>query len=244
MRPLLLGALLLVAGCSAPSTPWPRPGRETQSASTTALLQAVSAVNGDVVWVSGQRGTWARSLDGGRSWQTGTVAGGETLQFRDVHAQSADTAWLLSSGNGALSRIYHTTDGGQTWALQFQNADSAAFYDCMDFWDGTRGLVFGDEVQGRMMVLQTSDGEHWSLIPKERLPAALPGEGGFAASVRGSPPATARRRGWCIPPITGKAGPWTPTRSRRARRPAPRRSPSRTCAPPRSWAGPSLMRTP
>jgi photosystem II stability/assembly factor-like uncharacterized protein len=182
MRHILLGALLLAAGCSAPATPWPRPGRETQSANTTALLQAVSAVSGDVVWVSGQRGTWARSLDGGRSWQAGTVAGGETLQFRDVYAQSADTAWLLSSGNGPLSRIYHTTDGGQTWALQFQNADSAAFYDCMDFWDGTRGLVFGDEVQGRMMVLQTDDGAHWSLIPKERLPAALPGEGGFAAS--------------------------------------------------------------
>jgi photosystem II stability/assembly factor-like uncharacterized protein len=177
------GLVLLVAGCqSPPPIPWPALARETQSSGTTALLQAVSAVNDSVVWVSGQRGTWARTLNAGLTWRVGGVPGGDTLQFRDVHAQSGDTAWLLSSGNGELSRIYRTTDGGASWTLQFQNADSAAFYDCMDFWDGRRGLVYGDEVNGRLMILETTDGEHWSLIPKERLPAALPGEGGFAAS--------------------------------------------------------------
>jgi photosystem II stability/assembly factor-like uncharacterized protein len=175
--------LLLVAACQSPAPiPWPALARETQSIGTTALLQAVSAVNDSVVWISGHGGTWARTLNAGLSWRVGGVPGGVTLQFRDVHAQSADTAWLLSSGNGELSRIYRTTDGGASWTLQFQNADSAAFYDCMDFWDGRRGLVYGDEVNGRLMLLETSDGEHWSLIPESRLPAALPGEGGFAAS--------------------------------------------------------------
>jgi photosystem II stability/assembly factor-like uncharacterized protein len=175
--------LLLVAACQSPAPiPWPALARETQSIGTTALLQAVSAVNDSVVWISGHGGTWARTLNAGLSWRVGGVPGGDTLQFRDVHAQSADTAWLLSSGNGELSRIYRTTDGGASWTLQFQNADSAAFYDCMDFWDGRRGLVYGDEVNGRLMILETSDGEHWSLIPESRLPAALPGEGGFAAS--------------------------------------------------------------
>jgi photosystem II stability/assembly factor-like uncharacterized protein len=179
----IAGLVLLVTGCQAPAPiPWPALARETQSSGTPALLQAVSAVNDSVVWLSGQRGTWARTLNAGLTWQVGGVPGGDTLQFRDVYALSADTAWLLSSGSGELSRIYHTTDGGVTWALQFQNADSAAFYDCMDFWDGKRGLVYGDEVNGQLMILETTDGEHWSLIPPERLPPAQPHEGGFAAS--------------------------------------------------------------
>lgn len=182
-KPLMATLVLLVAGCQAPAqAPWPALARETQSSGTGALLQAVSAVSSEVVWVSGQRGTWARTLDGGRTWQAGSVPGGDTLQFRDVYAASADTAWLLSAGSGDLSRIYRTTDGGATWSLQFRNTEPAAFYDCMDFWDGKRGLVFGDEVNGRMMVLETTDGEHWSLMPRERLPAPLAGEGGFAAS--------------------------------------------------------------
>ncbi|HET9150123.1 MAG TPA: hypothetical protein VFN83_00235 [Gemmatimonadales bacterium] len=175
--------LALLGACHAPPpVPQLSLARETQSSGSTALLQAVSAVSNDVVWVSGQRGTWARSLDGGRSWTTGGVPEGDTLQFRDVYAASADTAWLLSAGNGDLSRIYRTTDGGRSWTLQFRNTDPAAFYDCMDFWDARRGLVFGDEVNGRVMVLETTDGEHWSLIPAGRLPKALDGEGGFAAS--------------------------------------------------------------
>ncbi len=174
---------VLLASCNAPAPlPWPSLGRETQSSGTAALLQAVSAVNDTVVWVSGHRGTWARTLDGGRTWTTGTVAGGDTLQFRDVHAASADTAWLLSAGPGDLSRIYRTTDGGASWALQFRNAIPDGFYDCMAFWDGRHGLVYGDEVDGQLMVLETTDGEHWASITAGRLPPALDGEGGFAAS--------------------------------------------------------------
>lgn len=176
--------MVLLGGCHA-SMPAPRTSLTLtpQAIGTTALLQAVSAVSNDVVWLSGQRGTWARTLDGGRTWQVGGVPGGDTLQFRDVYAASADTAWLLSAGSGDLSRIYRTTDGGASWTLQFRNTEPAAFYDCMDFWDARHGLVFGDEVDGRVMVLETSDGgAHWALIPADRLPPALPGEGGFAAS--------------------------------------------------------------
>ncbi|HEU5051348.1 MAG TPA: hypothetical protein VFU00_13545 [Gemmatimonadales bacterium] len=161
----------------------PQVALEQQTSGTSVLLQAVSAVSDSIVWVSGHGGTWARTLDGGRTWQTGRVAGEDSLQFRDVHAVSADSAWLLSAGTGAQSRIYRTTDGGASWLREFVNPEPRGFFDCMSFWDGRRGVVYGDQVGGRLTVLVTSDGgDTWSFVPPGALPAALGTEGGFAAS--------------------------------------------------------------
>jgi photosystem II stability/assembly factor-like uncharacterized protein len=179
----LCAAALAACATSAARGPAATPTVEQQTSGTTTLLQAVSVVDESVVWVSGHAGTWARTLDGGATWTAGRVPGADTLQFRDVHALSADLAWLLSAGPGALSRIYRTTDGGASWTLQFTNEIPRAFYDCFSFWDARRGLAYSDQVEGRVMLLETSNGgESWSLIPQERLPAALQGEGGFAAS--------------------------------------------------------------
>lgn len=173
----------LIACAPAGRVPAPLPLLDRQVSGTTALLQAVSAPAPDTVWVSGHRGTWARTTNGGHTWQLGSVPGADSLQFRDVHAANADTAWLLSAGSGAMSRIYRTTDGGANWSEQFVNRDSSAFYDCFDFWDARRGIAYSDQVDGRSMILMTDNGgEDWRLLEQTQVPAALPGEGGFAAS--------------------------------------------------------------
>jgi photosystem II stability/assembly factor-like uncharacterized protein len=159
--------------------------RIAQVSGTDALLIAVSPVNDDVAWVSGQRGTWLRTLDGGAHWQLGRVPGADSLQFRDVHAVSADTAWLLSIGNGAQSRIYHTVNGGASWQLQFTNLEPQGFYDCFDFWDAQRGIVIGDAIASGIAVLRTANGGGtWTRVPPDSLPRAQEGEGSFAASGR------------------------------------------------------------
>ncbi|HEU4643223.1 MAG TPA: hypothetical protein VFS44_12285 [Gemmatimonadaceae bacterium] len=172
------------AGMAAPRAPAASaPVLVTQRSGTTALLQAVSVVDARTVWVSGHQGTWARTLDGGATWETGRVPGADTLQFRDVQAMSADTALLLGAGNGDLSRIYRTTDGGRHWSLRWVNDEPRAFFDCFAFWDARRGLAFSDAVDGAQMVLATTDGGvRWERIPPASLPAALPDEGSFAAS--------------------------------------------------------------
>lgn len=154
-----------------------------QASGTTALLQAVSVVDSNVVWISGHQGTYVRTVDGGRTWTTARVPAADTLQFRDVHAADARTAWLLAAGPADMSRIYRTDDAGANWTLQWTNPEPDGFYDCIDFWDRERGIAYGDAVDGGLRVLVTDDGGRtWRRVPASALPEALPGEGGFAAS--------------------------------------------------------------
>jgi photosystem II stability/assembly factor-like uncharacterized protein len=201
-RSLPLLAILLALACGRDPTP-PRAVLTPQASGTTARLQAISAVSAEVAWASGVEGTYTRTLDGGRTWRSGVVPGADTLQFRDVHAVAADTAYLLSAGVGPLSRIYKTTDGGVSWTTQFVNDVPEAFFDCFAFWDATHGVAFSDAVEGQFVVAVTEDGERWGAADQGALPAAQPGEGGFAASgtcvlVRG------REDGWIG---TGNAAP-------------------------------------
>ena len=156
---------------------------EPQTSGVTARLRGVSAVSDRVAWASGAGGTVLRTLDGGATWTTVPVPGADRMDFRDIDAMSDRVAYTLSIGPGEASRIYKTTDGGATWALQFANTDPDVFLDAMAFWDASRGIAFSDSVGGRLVIFQTGDGGGtWSRIPPERLPAALPGEGAFAAS--------------------------------------------------------------
>ncbi|MEM7353047.1 MAG: hypothetical protein AAF657_19790 [Acidobacteriota bacterium] len=152
---------------------------------TGASFRGLSAVDDQVVWVSGTSGTWGLSLDGGSTWSMRTIPGAETLDFRDVDAFDSQTAYLMSAGPGELSRIYKTVDGGDTWTLQWVNGEQG-FFDGMAFWDTERGLVYGDPVDGRFEVLATQDGgATWTRVQAERMPGALPDEAGFAASGSG-----------------------------------------------------------
>ncbi len=57
-----------------------------QESGTRVLLQAISPVDEQVVWVSGHGGTFVRTTDGGLNWSARVVPGADTLQFRDVEA--------------------------------------------------------------------------------------------------------------------------------------------------------------
>lgn len=151
-----------------------------QSSGTTASLRGVSAVSPAVVWASGAGGTYLRTLDGGATWHAAVVAGAGDLDFRGVHGRDSRTAWLMSSGPGALSRIYRTADGGAHWSLLLTNPDASGFFDAIAFWDAHRGIVLGDPVGGRFVILTTGDGgQTWQ---RRKTPPALPNEGAFAAS--------------------------------------------------------------
>ena len=159
------------------------PSWTKQSSGSSTRFRGVSAVSQSVAWVSGNGGAYARTNDGGITWQSSTVPGAASLDFRDVHAVDAQTAYLLSIGEGELSRIYKTVDGGQNWKLQFTNSNPKAFFDAMAFWDRDNGIAISDPVDGRFLIITTTDGgATWKQIAPRNIPPALRGEAAFAAS--------------------------------------------------------------
>jgi photosystem II stability/assembly factor-like uncharacterized protein len=153
-----------------------------QTSGVTARLRGVSAVSDRVAWASGSGSTVLRTSDGGATWKRLTVTS-DALDFRDIDAIDAQTAYALSIGNGPASRIYKTTDAGATWQLQFKNDDAKAFFDAMSFWDADHGIVFGDSIDGQFCIMTTENGGRvWTRVPASALPAALENEGAFAAS--------------------------------------------------------------
>jgi photosystem II stability/assembly factor-like uncharacterized protein len=177
---LVLIVVLVAAPAPAQLTPQLLPSYTKES------LRGVSAFSQKIAWASGTHGTYLRTTDG-HLWIPDQVPGAGSLDFRAVVAFSADEAFLMSAGPGDQSRIYHTTDTGRHWQLQFTHSNPKGFFDAMVFWDRTHGIVLGDPVpdeSGKLKfeLLMTEDGRTWYPIPATQLPAAIEGEGAFAAS--------------------------------------------------------------
>jgi photosystem II stability/assembly factor-like uncharacterized protein len=173
MRIVLVFLLTLLPACGQ----W-----QLQNSGTDVSLRGISVVSGRVAWASGAKGTVLRTVDGGEHWQHVVVDGAQALDFRDIQAVDADTAYVLSIGPGEQSRIYKTTDAGQHWKLQFTNHNPKVFYDCFAFWDNKHGIALSDSVDGKFPLLMTADGESWTQLTPRTMPAALNNEGAFAAS--------------------------------------------------------------
>lgn len=153
-----------------------------QTVNTTASFRGLSVVNEKIVWASGTGGTVIRTVDGGKTWKVMTVPGAETLDFRDIDAFDANTAYVLSIGNGESSRIYKTTDGGVTWKEQFRNRNEKAFFDAIACWDRKNCIAMSDPVDGKFLLIETKNGESWSVMDNTNMPPAKEGEAAFAAS--------------------------------------------------------------
>ncbi len=169
--------LLIFIAASITAAQW-----QKQTIETKASLRGLSVVNEKIVWASGTGGTFLLTVDGGKNWTVGKVPDADKLDFRDVEAFDAKTAYLLSIGEGENSRIYKTNDGGRSWKLQFKNTNPKAFFDAFAFWDSTRGIAMSDPVDGKYLLIETKDGETWNVIDNKQSPRAKEGEAAFAAS--------------------------------------------------------------
>ena len=163
---------------------------KVQTTGLNTNLRGVSAVytpdakgrRTPVVWASGSNGVILRSLDAGKTWKRLHVDGGDALDFRGIVAFNTTTAYVMSSGEGEKSRIYKTTDGGETWNLQYTDKRKEFFLDSIACLSETHCFALGDPLDGKFLLLTTTDGQHWNPLPNDKMPAALPTEGAFAAS--------------------------------------------------------------
>jgi photosystem II stability/assembly factor-like uncharacterized protein len=132
------------------------------------------------VWACGSNGVILFSSDEGKTWKRLHVAGGDALDFRGIVALDETTAYLMSSGEGEKSRIYKTIDGGETWKLEFTDKRPTFFLDALV----CRGdcYALSDPVDGKFVLVGAPNGENWKELAGDGMPAALPGEGAFAAS--------------------------------------------------------------
>ena len=157
---------------------------QIETSNTTADLRGIHNVGNGVAWASGTNGTVLRTEDGGYVWQTCAIPpGAEKLDFRGIQAFDANTAIVMSSGKGDLSRLYKTIDGCHTWKLLFTNPDKDGFWDALfiNQW-ADDGFILGDPVEGVFVLYQSNDkGDHWTRVQAMGLNAD--GQAGaFAAS--------------------------------------------------------------
>ncbi len=167
---------------------------DIEESHTTASLRGIHNVGAGVAWASGTNGTVLRTEDAGYLWQNCTIPpGAEKLDFRGIQAFDANTAIVMSSGPGDLSRLYKTTDGCQTWKLVFTNPDKDGFWDAIQALNKDVVEIVGDSVDHLLVNDKTGH-----VIPVWRFNqgddpdsrtsdhffelAAAPKEGGFAAS--------------------------------------------------------------
>jgi photosystem II stability/assembly factor-like uncharacterized protein len=173
------GLVLTIVAVSSSPAQW-----TVQQSHTSASLRGIHNVGSGVVWASGSQGTVLHTINDGQAWQTCAIPpGAENLDFRGIQAFDADTAIVMSSGVGGLSRLYKTMDACRTWRLVFTNPDPSGFWDAMQFSNPAFGALIGDQVHGHFPVFFSTDaGDTWRRFDPKALSALDEAQSFFAAS--------------------------------------------------------------
>ncbi len=146
---------------------------------TKASLRGLSVINEHCVWISGSEGTVMRTSNGGQSWIDCSIHHEANNDFRSIHALDSLQAFVIGINNPAI--IYHTANGGRSWDAVDSISAKGLFFNSLKFADANRALAVSDPVDGHFYILSSKNGgRQWQQVTK--LPPALIGEGGFAAS--------------------------------------------------------------
>lgn len=157
---------------------------EPCTVSVQSSFRGLSVVNDNVIWVSGNKGWVGRSVNGAIDWTFQQIPGFEKADFRTMYAFDEHSAIVANAG--APAYILLTRDGGATWKEVYKNDDPAIFIDGVDFWNQNEGLMYGDPINGKMLLLSTQDGgTTWHPVSEKSKPALNDGEASFAASGSG-----------------------------------------------------------
>jgi photosystem II stability/assembly factor-like uncharacterized protein len=175
-------ALLLIFPTQ--QTQQPSASKTLHSGENSSLrgLSASTANDTQNLYATGSNGTILRSPDAGKSWTRLHIDNADTADFRGVQSFGADIAYVFSVGTDNKSHIYKTSDAGQTWHVKYSDPRPAFFLDALVCRTEKICYAISDPIDGKFPILHTEDGEHWTELPPQTEPSALPTEGVFAAS--------------------------------------------------------------
>lgn len=118
-------------------------------------------------WIVGDWGTVLKTTDNGQTFTQidGQVFGGNQ-SLKGVHFIDENRGWIVtyspptSTHSEKAGYIYQTTDGGETWEVQFE-AEAALFN--LHFIDKQTGWVVGDK---RSIFATTDGGNTWNFVTR------------------------------------------------------------------------------
>ena len=128
---ILSGALFVVLTSSGAAQGW-----KTLPSPTDETITGICAVPPDTVLIVTAKGTFARTYDGGKSWQAFTVAAGSQLEA----VSFADSRIGLTCGRAGA--VFSTSDGGRTWQDHSPD-DTLPWFSDVEMLDARIGLVIG-----------------------------------------------------------------------------------------------------
>ena len=176
---LLTVALITLCACaSCPAHPYRFAFTELHTGMDESL-RALYVLDEHVIWASGTNGSYLVSNNGGQSWRVGTVGLAKEDDFRSIHAWNENRALVFGVSGPVFG--YLTEDGGASWTVGYKDSRDAVFFNSLKFSDTTHGMALSDPVDGRFLVLRSTDGGA-SWRPVTELPPAHDGEANFAAS--------------------------------------------------------------
>ena len=118
-------------------------------------------------WIVGDWGTVLKSTDNGQTFTKIDAKAFDGKSLKGVHFVDENRGWIVTyntltpTKSGNAGYIYRTTDGGETWEVQFET--EAALFN-LHFIDKQTGWVVGD----RRSVFATIDGgNRWDFVTRD-----------------------------------------------------------------------------
>lgn len=191
MKKLLLSGLVLLSVIAANAQGiWV--SQATNFTDVSSGVRNVAAVDSNVVWISSYDGSggqasrqdYSRTTDGGATWVSGVTGCPTTYDWSMICATDANNAWACyyNAAAGSGGGIWHTSDGGATWAQQGVGTiyNASSFPDVVHFWDNNVGFTMGDPNTTEFEIYTTTDGgATWTVVPGANIPNPLAGEYGI-----------------------------------------------------------------
>ncbi|MBN2356112.1 T9SS type A sorting domain-containing protein [candidate division KSB1 bacterium] len=125
----------------------------------TKALHAVFFLDAKTGWAAGG-GSISRilckSADGGNTWTSQTIPGGEALM--DVYFITPDSGWAV----GMNSTVLRTVDGGATWEVKNSGVPSDIWLNCVVFQNSRVGFIGSNTALNGVICKTTDGGESWT----------------------------------------------------------------------------------